>query len=322
MPAAQPVVGIDLGGTNMQIGVVTESNKIVGRVKKKTKADEGRDAVIDRLAKGIEEACEEAKIKPSELAAIGIGAPGAIDHKRGIVVEAPNLRWNDVKLADTLSAKLKGRPVIVDNDVNVAVYGENKLGAGNSADDLMGVWLGTGIGGGLILRGKLYHGAFGTAGEIGHTILFPGAAMGNSKLEENCSRKFLALRLARLIRANNPSILPQLAGGDDQLESIGASTIAEAYQKGDELVRVVVDEAAYLVGIGVANMVTVLSLPLIILGGGLTEALGDPFVKKVQQSVRAAAFPERCKGVKVVATKLEDNAGLLGAALLAREAQG
>ena len=80
MPAAQPVVGIDLGGTNMQIGVVTESNKIVGRVKKKTKADEGRDAVIDRLAKGIEEACEEAKIKPSELAAIGIGAPGAIDH--------------------------------------------------------------------------------------------------------------------------------------------------------------------------------------------------------------------------------------------------
>ncbi|MBN8646034.1 MAG: ROK family protein [Planctomycetes bacterium] len=320
--AARLVVGIDLGGTNMQIGVVDAANKITGRTKKKTKADEGQNAVIDRLVSGIEEACEEAHVKVSDLDAVGIGAPGGIDHKRGIVMEAPNLRWNDVPLAKILSDRLKGRPVVVDNDVNVAVYGENKLGAGNGAEDVLGVWVGTGVGGGLVLNGRLYQGGFGTAGEIGHTVLFPGAALGNRKLEENCSRKFIALRLARLIRANNPSMLTEIAGGDDKIESVGAGALGEAYRKGDELVRTVVDESADLMGIAIAHSVTVLALPLVILGGGLTEALGDPYVKRVQASARANAFPRRCKDVKVVATKLEDDAGLLGAALLAREAVG
>jgi glucokinase len=316
------VVGIDLGGTNMQIGVVDASNKVLGRTKKRTKADEGQDAVVGRIVAGIEEACEEAKVKVADLAGVGIGAPGGIDRKRGIVMEAPNLRWNDVPLAKILSDRLKGRTVVVDNDVNVAVYGENKLGCGNNAPDVLGVWVGTGVGGGLILNGQLYQGGFGTAGEIGHTVLFPGAALGNRKLEENCSRKFIVLRLARLIRANNPSALTEIAGGDDKIESVGAGALGEAYRKGDDLVRRVVDESADLMGIAIAHSVTVLSLPLVILGGGLTEALGDAYVKRVQASVRAASFPERCKSVKVVATKLEDDAGLLGAALMAREECG
>lgn len=322
MASSSLLIGIDLGGTNMQIGVVDASNKVLGRTKKKTKADEGQDAVISRIVAGIEEACEAAKVKVADLGAVGIGAPGGIDHKRGVVMEAPNLRWNNVPLANLLSEKLKGRPVVVDNDVNVAVYGENKLGAGNNAEDLLGVWVGTGVGGGLILNGKLYQGGFGTAGEIGHTVLFPGAALGNRKLEENCSRKFIVLRLARLIRANNPSLLTQIAGGDEKIEGVGAGALGEAYREGDELVCRVVDESADLLGLAIAHSVTVLALPLVILGGGLTEALGEPYVKRVQSSVRAAAFPDRCKGVKVVATKLEDDAGLLGAALLAREEVG
>ncbi|MFM9956439.1 MAG: ROK family protein [Phycisphaerales bacterium] len=319
MPSSAPVIGIDLGGTNMQIGVVDAANKVIGRVKKKTKADEGQAAVIDRLIRGIEEACVEAKISVADLASVGIGAPGGIDRKRGVVMEAPNLRWNDVPLAKLLSDRLKNRPVVVDNDVNVAVYGENKLGAGQGADDVLGVWVGTGVGGGLVLNGHLYQGGFGTAGEIGHTVLFPGAALGNRKLEENCSRKFIVLRLARLIRANNPSMLTEVAGGDDKIESVGAGALGECYRKGDDLVKRVVDESADLMGISIAHTVTVLALPLVILGGGLTEALGEAYVKRVQTSLRANAFPERCKSVKVVATKLEDDAGLLGAALLARE---
>lgn len=322
MASSSLLIGIDLGGTNMQIGVVDASNKVLGRTKKKTKADEGQDAVISRIVAGIEEACEAAKVKVADLGAVGIGAPGGIDHKRGVVMEAPNLRWNNVPLANLLSEKLKGRPVVVDNDVNVAVYGENKLGAGNNAEDLLGVWVGTGVGGGLILNGKLYQGGFGTAGEIGHTVLFPGAALGNRKLEENCSRKFIVLRLARLIRANNPSALTEIAGGDEKIEGVGAGALGEAYRKGDDLVCRVVDESADLLGLAIAHSVTVLALPLVILGGGLTEALGEPYVRRVQASVRAAAFPDRCKGVKVVATKLEDDAGLLGAALLAREEVG
>jgi len=322
MPADRnaPVIGIDLGGTNMQIGVVDADNKVKGRTKKKTKADEGQDAVVNRLVSGIEEACEEAKIKVSDLGAVGIGAPGGIDCKRGVVIEAPNLRWNDVPLGKILRDRLKTGTVVVDNDVNVAVYGENKLGCGDNAQDVLGVWVGTGVGGGLVLNGHLYGGGFGTAGEIGHTVLFPGAALGNRKLEENCSRKFMVLRLARLIRANNKSMLTEIAGGDEKIESVGAGALGEAYRKGDDLVTRVVDESAELIGVAIANTVTVLALPLVILGGGLTEALGEAYVKRVQSAVRAAVFPERCKSVKVVATKLEDDAGLLGAALLAREA--
>jgi len=312
-----PVVGIDLGGTNMQIGVVTPEHKITGRAKKKTRADKGADAVLDRLAEGVDEACDQAGIALNQVAAIGIGAPGAIDHERGIVMEAPNLRWNDYPLAKTLSARLGGKPVVLDNDVNVAVFGENRLGVGGNASDVLGVWVGTGIGGGLILNGELYHGFFGTAGEIGHTHLFPWAPLGMTKLEECCSRKYLMDRLARLIRANHESILPELT--DKPLEEAGASTLAEAYSKEDALTVRVVNEAAELLGIVIANFVTVLSLPLVILGGGLTEAMGDHFVDLVQDSVRRHVFPDRCRKVKIVETKLADNAGLLGAALLARE---
>src|SRR5262249_29484832 len=159
---------------------------------------EGRDAVLSRIVDGIEEACTQAKIRMSELGGVGIGAPGAIDPAGGIVIEAVNLRWNDVPLAKLLGDKLR-LPVFVDNDVNVAVYGENKLGAGENARDLLGVWLGTGIGGGLILNGELYYGNFFTSGEIGHTTLFPGNPPGARSFEQNCSRTSIVERLVKLI---------------------------------------------------------------------------------------------------------------------------
>lgn len=319
MPAAKPVVGIDLGGTNVQIGVVGPEKKVVGAAKRKTKPDEGRDAVLSRIADGIEEACSQAKIKMSELAAVGIGAPGAIDPAGGIVLEAVNLRWNDVPLAKLLGDKLR-LPVFVDNDVNVAVYGENKLGAGENARDLFGVWLGTGIGGGLILNGELYYGTFFTSGEVGHTTLFPGNPPGSKSLEQNCSRTSIVERLVKLIKANRKSVIPSLVDGD--LDEIKSKTVAKAYQMGDELTVHVVDNAAELVGVAIANVVTLLSIGRVVLGGGLTEALGEPLVDRVKKSVRAHVFPEKCKAVKVVGTKLLDEAGVLGAALIAYERMG
>lgn len=316
MPSAKPAVGIDLGGTNVQIGVVSSDHKVIGSAKRKTKPDEGRDAVLSRIVDGIEEACANAKVKMNDLSAVGIGAPGAIDPDGGVVIEAVNLRWNDVPLGKLLGERLKA-PVFVDNDVNVAVYGENRLGAGENSRDLLGVWLGTGIGGGLILNGALYYGAFMTAGEIGHTILLPGAPLGSRSLEHNCSRSAVVDRLVRLIRANKKSVVPSLVDGD--LSEIKSKTLAKAYQMGDELTMSVVDTAADLVGIGIANMVTVLSLPRVVLGGGLTEAIGEPLVDRVKKSVRAHVFPDKCKQVKVVGTKLLDDAGVLGAALIAWE---
>jgi glucokinase len=315
MAKAKPIVGIDLGGTNMQIGVVDADRAIVGRSRKKTQALEGRAKVIDRIVEGVNTACEQAGMSVKQLGGLGIGAPGAVDATRGVVLEAVNLRWNDVGLAGILQDKL-GIPVVVDNDVNVAIYGEWKMGAGQGVTELLGVWLGTGIGGGLILNGKLYEGALFTAGEIGHTIFYPNAPMGSRTLEENCSRTAVAERLVKLIKANSPSKLSEtvLAG-----ETIKSKLIAEAYESGDALTHEVVDEVAKLVGIAVANVVTVLSLPRVILGGGLTEAIGKPFVTEVKKSVKEFVFPDRCRQVEIVASELEDDAGLLGAALLARE---
>jgi glucokinase len=319
MPDSKLVVGIDLGGTNMQIGVVDRDRRVIGHGKKKTKPEEGRDAILSRIAEGIEDACADAKVKPSDLAGVGIGAPGAIDHATGTVLEAVNLRWNDVPLADLLSKRV-GKPVFVDNDVNVAVYGEYKLGAGENARDLLGVWIGTGIGGGLILNGQLYQGSFMTAGEIGHTVLFPGNPPGTRSLEQNCSRTNIVDRILKLIRSNHKSIVPSLVDGD--LSQVKSKTIAKAYQMGDELTVEVVDNAAELLGVSIAGVVTLLSLGRVVLGGGLTEALGDALVDKVKKSVRTHVFPEKCRSVKVVGTKLLDEAGILGAALIAYEKLG
>lgn len=315
MAKAKPIVGIDLGGTNMQIGVVDADAAIIGRSRKKTQALDGKVKVIDRLVDGVNAACEQAGISARQLGGLGIGAPGAVDPARGVVLEAVNLRWNDVPLAEILKEKL-GIPVVVNNDVNVAVYGEWKMGTGKGVSELLGVWIGTGIGGGLILNNKLYEGAFFTAGEVGHTVFYPGAPMGSRSLEENGSRTAVAERLAKLVKANHPSSLAEtvLGGG-----SIKSKLIAEAYGAGDPLTRDVVDEVARIVGIAVANVVTLLSLPRVLLGGGLTEAIGKPFVAEVKKSFKEHVFPDRCRQTEIVASQLEDDAGLLGAALLARE---
>lgn len=319
MRTTRPIVGIDLGGTNMQIGVVDGANKVVGRAKRKTKAAEGQRKVLDRIVEGVQEACRNAGLTTRSIAAIGIGAPGAIDPATGTVREAPNLRWNDVPLGKLLTRRLN-KPVLVDNDVNVAVFGEHRLGAGRGASDLLGVWIGTGVGGGLIFHNRLYHGFTFTAGEIGHTVLFPGAPPGSRKVEENCSRTAVVDRILKLIRSNHPSMILDLADGDP--EGIKAKTVSVAYQKGDKLTRQVVDNAAQLLGISIANVVTLLGIPRVVLGGGLTEAMGETLVALVRESVRQHVFPEVCRRVEVVGTRLDADAGVLGAALLARERLG
>jgi len=316
MPFTKPIVGIDLGGTNVQIGIVSPDRKIIGNAKLKTKADQGYEAVLDRVTQGITEACAEAKIARTDLGAVGIGAPGPIDPNTGVVLEAVNLRWMEAPLAKDLGKRLS-LPVIVDNDVNVAVYGENQMGAGKGSRFMMGVWLGTGVGGGFILDGKLYYGHFLTAGEIGHTIHLPGSPPGSRSLENNCSRTAVADRIARLIRANRPSIVTTLTEGN--LDGIKSKVIAQAYEANDPLVREVIEDVCDRLGAAIGSCVTLLSLERVVLGGGLSEALGKPFVKRVAQSVRQYAFPARCKDVDVVGSALEDRAGVFGAALLASE---
>jgi glucokinase len=312
----KPFVGIDLGGTNMQIGIVSPDLALLAPAKRKTKADEGLDAVLTRIVSGVQEAADAAGLKLTDLGGVGIGAPGAVDPHRGIVLEAVNLRWKDTPLSDLLSKRLK-LPVIVDNDVNVAVYGENALGAGKKSLNVAGIWVGTGVGGGLILNGQLFYGHYLSAGEIGHTILLPSNPKGNRSLEHNCSRTTVVDRIVRLIKSGQKSSLADEIAGD--FDGIKSKTVAKHYLANDKLVREVVDHAADLLGVAVANLVTLLSLERVILGGGLTEAIGKPFVERVHKSAKDLVFPDACRKFDLVASELEDNAGVFGAAMLAME---
>lgn len=309
-------IGVDLGGTNMSAGLIAPDNSVVARDKRKTKAFEGGEKVIKRIVSMVEKLLADNQVDRKSIGGLGIGGPGAIDVKKGLVLNAPNLGWSRFDLSEALSKPLK-LPVAVDNDVNVAVYGEVVAGAAKGFQDVFGIWMGTGVGGALVLGGKLYYGHYLTAGEIGHTILHPGAAWGRRTLENCTSRTNIARLCVELIKANNPSKITKLVDGDyDQVRS---KVIAKAVQSGDELASRVVREAAHFTGIAAANMVTVLSLPCVVLGGGLTTELGKTWVKWVEESFQQYVFPRDLREVKIVGTKLGDDAGIVGAAIIARE---
>lgn len=322
MPKSSLVVGIDLGGTNMQVGVVDARNRIRGRTGKKTKAKDGVDAVIARIVAAVKEACDDAKITLADLDAIGIAAPGAIDIPRGVILEAPNLRWYDYPLRDVLTKKFR-KPVVVDNDVNGAVWGEYCLGAGRPKTgkpraDVLGIWVGTGVGGGLVINGKLFYGEFFTAGEAGWCTLFPNGKPGRRTVEDFCSRTGISRTILERIKKFPKTKLLELTEGTGQVT--GSKQLAKAYRAKDKLAVEVVHEAADLLGIAIANHVTLLSLDTVVIGGGVTEALGKPFMARIRKSFRKFVFPRRCADAQLLMTELKDDAGVFGAALLARAA--
>lgn len=313
---AEPVVGVDVGGTNITAGLVDERNKVVAREKVDTKADDGPEKVIERIGDCVKSVIKDADRSKGEVAAVGLGIPGVVEPATGLVLEAVNLRWTDVPVAESLGKAL-GLPVVVDNDVNVGTWGEYRAGAGKDATGLMGIFVGTGIGGGLVLDGKLYTGVFGSAGEIGHTVLRVRGAFGERTLEQLASRTAIVDRLIALIDSNHPSKLKELAG--DKWPRVRSKPLAKAMAADDELTIRVIREAAWAVGIAIANTVTLLSLDCVVVGGGLTEALDDRWMQWIREAFDDAVFPGICRQCKLVPSELEDDAGLVGAALLARE---
>jgi len=299
----------------MNLGVVNRDNAVIGRVGMKTEADRGREAVIDRIIEAVRSACDDAGVDLNDISAVGLAAPGAIDIPRGVVLEAPNLRWRDVPLRDLLEQKLD-RPVVVDNDVNAAIWGEFVLGAAQPYPDCLGVWVGTGVGGGLVLDGKLHHGSHYTAGEIGHTIIRPDQPRGRRTVEDLCSRTGMSRLVQQRVdeypgsglldeQGNAPSVTP-------------AWKLAEAWNDGDELAGELVQQAADLLGVAMANAVTLLSIGAVVVGGGVTEALGERFLRMVRSSFDENVFPDSARQCVMVMTQLKAESGLLGAALLAR----
>ena len=314
------VIGVDMGGTKILSAVIDAEGNILGTAKVPTKADRGPSVVIDRIADSIRKAIDKSGVAPTSIEAVGIGAPGPLDPATGVVIFAPNLRWKNVRLKDELEARV-GFPTFVDNDVNVGTLGEHVFGAGKGFQNVVGIFVGTGIGGGIILQGELFHGASKTAGEIGHIIVKAGGPRcgcgTRGCLEAIASRTAMTKQFRKSIKKGQKSVLSELTGGD--LTAIRSGVLAKAIRLNDKLTLKVIKKTTKYLGVGIGSIVNFLNPEMIVLGGGVVEALDDTFLDDIRVAAEKYALPNTLSGVQIVPAKLGDNAGILGAAALARQ---
>jgi len=303
------IVGVDLGGTKIQ-AVAVDGTDVVADAKLPTPRD-GGDAIAAAIADAI------AAMGVDGVTAIGIGAPGVIDRANGTVLRAPNLNISASVPLTRLVADAAGvDAVVLDNDVNVATVAEHRMGAAVGARDVLCVFAGTGVGGGLILDGELRRGPRGLTGEIGHTIVRDGGRRcgcgGIGHLEAYAGRRCLEAEARRLHDGGRETALVRLAG-DRQMKS---SVFAKALATGDEVAAELVRDAVDALAAAFASAVALVDLDLIVLGGGLAMKLGPPFVTAVDDALRARLFVPSL-AVRVVPAALGDLGGAVGAALLA-----
>ncbi|WP_422926121.1 ROK family protein [Singulisphaera sp. PoT] len=315
-----PVVGIDLGGTKVLAGVVSAENRILGRGKRNTPAKEGAQAILDTIVGCVQDALAEAKVSATDIAAAGVGSPGPLDPDSGVILFSSNLNVQNFPLGPDLAGKLN-RPVLVQNDVRVGGYGEFKLGAGVGYENIIAAFVGTGIGGCLIDRGQVVTGATGNAGEIGHIVLKAGGPKcgcgARGCMEALASKTAIARRIDKAIRKGVPTVLREkLSKKSGRLKS---GELAAAVAIGDPVALREVHRAAHFLGLGLGSLMNVFGPEIVIIGGGVTGALGDSFVDLVRTSARRQAIIDQEAKIKIVRAALGDDAGILGAALLARE---
>ncbi len=314
------LIGVDLGGTKILAGVFTPQMKSLGKVKTSTKAERGPEAVIERIARCIEDAIDECDLKPEQIRGIGVGAPGAVDNESGKVLFAPNLPgWTDIPLKKELEKDLK-LPVFLENDGNICTLGVHQVELDGKPKHLVGIFIGTGIGAGLILDGKLYSGFNRTAGEVGHMVLEvggPKCGCGNRGcFEAVAGRQAIYKKIQALVKDGQKTILTETLGND--LADLRSGDLRKALKRGDKLVEGVIEEAAEYVGIGIANLVNLLSPEVVVLGGGVIDALEDEMMAIIVETAHDYALTGTDKGLEIVASKLGDDAGIVGGAVLAR----
>jgi len=313
-----PVLAIDLGGTKIITALISNKGQVMAREYHLTLADEGPQSVIKRILFAINHLLGLSNIDSSQLDSISIAAAGAIDFDKGLITSSPNLPgWNDIPLRDTVRRKYKVNTLLI-NDANAAALGEHHFGAGKGVNNLILLTLGTGIGGGIIINGRLYSGSCGSAGEIGHTTIDvngPRCSCGNiGCLEMLASGRAVAKEALRRIRQGERSSLTEIVEGN--IENITAEKVSIAAQGGDSLAVEVVLRAATYLGVGMVNLVNIFNPEMIIVGGGMAK-MGDLLLNPARQVVRERAFQLSAGAVRIVPAQLGDNAGVLGAAVFA-----
>jgi glucokinase len=314
------VVGIDLGGTKILAAVLAPDNTILGRAKVPTPAQEGGPAILQAIVACVDQALAESGLARGAIAAAGVGSPGPLDPQTGVILFSANLNMRDFPLGPGLSTAL-GCPVLVQNDVRAGGYAEFRLGAAKGHSSMIAAFVGTGIGGCVILDGQIVSGVTGNAGEIGHMIVKANGAVcgcgAHGCMEALASRTAIARRVNKAIRKGTPTILRErLARKSGRLKS---GDLAEAVALGDQVAVSAVSRAAHYLGLGLGGLINALGPEIVVIGGGVAEALGNAWITLVRDSARRQALVDREGMIRIEPAALGDDAGIHGAALLARE---
>ena len=315
----QFIIGVDLGGTNIVAGAMTVDGTRHFNIRSiPTNASLGDEGVADRMGTLVEgvilDTMRETGVQRSDFVGVGVGAPGPLDREKGIVLVAPNLGWQNFPLRDRMHDRLS-LPTTLDNDANCATFGEWWQGAARGGRNVVGLTIGTGIGGGLILNGVLYHGASDMAGEIGHTTIDLNGRhckCGNyGCLEAYASASAIATRAREvLVREESESVIPAMVHG--RFEDITAQTVYDAAKAGDSVANEIVRDTARYLGAGVANLLNIFNPDTVVIAGGVTAA-GDALFVPLRAEVRRRAFGPAVRAVKIVPGTLPGSAGVVGA---------
>ena len=318
-----PVVGVDLGGTKILVGVVGPDHAILGRSKRPTPAGAGAPAILSAIVEGIDQALADANLAREDVAGIGIGSPGPLDPEAGVILFTSNLNVKDWPIAPEVAEAI-GRPALLRNDVRVGCYGEFRLGAGRGCRDVLAAFVGTGIGGCLILDGKVVEGSTGNAGEVGHVVVKangPKCSCGRRGcLEALSSRNAIARRISKAAKAGEESILAHKV--DKKSGKLKSGDLAAAVAAGDPVAVREVHRAAHFLGLGLGGLINLIGPEIVILGGGVTAALGPAFIDLVRLAAREQILVDPDSKIRIEPAALGDDAGILGASLLARERFG
>lgn len=307
------VIGVDLGGTNLRVALLSSDGVILDKQKEATQASQGWKKVVERLVKAISRQMEIAAQRGLDITTVGVGTPGVIRMEKGIVVKSPNFPdWNNLPLREHLEQALH-IPVIIENDANAAALGEQWLGAGRGIGSMILLTLGTGVGGGIVLNDKVWHGADGMAGEIGHMTLIPdgrSCTCGNTGcLEMYASARGIVQSYSEEL-AKSASELPPV------LKDVTSENVYQAARGGDAIAARVMRDMGRMLGIGIANLVNIFNPEMIVIGGGVRDAW-PLFIGATHEEVMKRAFQVPAERTQIVPSLLGDDAGMVGAAAAA-----
>ncbi len=305
-------IGVDLGGTKILAGLFDHDLTVLARAKQPTGAEGGPAGVFGRIGQAVDAVIREAKIDPTRVRGLGFGIPGQIEPGTTLVRFAPNLNWRDVDVQPLLPADWHW-PVVLENDVRMGTYGEFAHGAAKGCRHVFGIFVGTGVGGGLILNGELYNGFNGHAGEVGHIVLHWRKG---ETLESLAGRRYQMKRAKSLLDDGPKRVRKEWKGID--LDKVKSKDLAEMYAKDDPVAVQVVDDAARAVGAAIGSVVNLLSPEVVVLGGGVAGALGEPFRERVWEVAQKFALPGATHGMRCVPAALADDSGIVGCAAFAR----